>query len=243
MTKSPDPLFQLGSRTLASLRAELTRHDVEVAPTLELRRGQSLLSHYSIKDGHIYLSTPDPHTPGGKFQLLLLRSLVRLETDSQIYRLLELLIPWLIAHEIAHHLRHRSGRFNPQYQPTEDRKQAGENGTEARTGIVHAYMPRMQHLQSEETIANQMASALILPRLSPCQKAELCHLLKLTMHNIAGGLQQSNSMGVAPEIGLEPVNADADPLHYVLAHMRWLYRDLHTPELPILDVWINRYLS
>jgi hypothetical protein len=109
MTTQADALFELGRQTLRSLIGELAARQVYVDPGLELRRGKGLLCYYSLQDGHIYLSVPDAEQPRGKFELFFFRSVVDLNSSDEIMRLLELLIPWLIAHEVGHHLRHRHG--------------------------------------------------------------------------------------------------------------------------------------
>ena len=91
------------------MRDELATYGLYGRPDLELRRGEGLLCYYNLPDGHIYLSVPDPEYPRGKFELLILRAAINLGTDDEVMRLLELLVPWLIAHEFAHHLRHRYG--------------------------------------------------------------------------------------------------------------------------------------
>lgn len=104
-------LFEVGHQALRDLRTELTARQVQIDPKLELRAGEALLCYYSLADGHIYLSAPDPELPRGKFELLFYRSVLNLDNNDAVVRFLELLIPWLVAHEVGHHLRHRYGRF------------------------------------------------------------------------------------------------------------------------------------
>jgi hypothetical protein len=37
--------------------------------------------------------------------------LIRCDSSDEILRFLELITPWLVAHEVGHHLRHKYGRF------------------------------------------------------------------------------------------------------------------------------------
>ena len=102
-------LFALAQESLHTLRDELATYGLYVNPSLELRRDEGLLCYYNSDDGHIYLSAPDPECPRGRFELFILRAAIKLDSDDEIMRLLELLMPWLIAHELAHHLRHQYG--------------------------------------------------------------------------------------------------------------------------------------
>lgn len=104
-------LFAVGCQALSDLRAELAATQVQIDPKLELRAGEALLCYYNLEDGHIYLSAPDPEQPRGKFELLFYRSLLNLASNDAVVRFLALLIPWLVAHEVGHHLRHRYGCF------------------------------------------------------------------------------------------------------------------------------------
>lgn len=111
MTRAPD-LFELGRQSLQALRDELATNEVYVDAALEVRPGDGLLCHYSFKDRHIYLSVPDPEKSRGKFELLFLRCMISFNSNEEVMRLLELLIPWLIAHETGHHLRHKYDLFS-----------------------------------------------------------------------------------------------------------------------------------
>jgi hypothetical protein len=119
MSTSAVDLFELGRQSLHILGEELLAYGVSINPQLELRRGDGLLCHYNLQDGHIYLSQPDPATERGKFVLLLLHALLGFDSTDEVMRLLELITPWLIAHEVGHHLRHRYGLFEPQIDDEE----------------------------------------------------------------------------------------------------------------------------
>jgi hypothetical protein len=107
----PEPqrmdLFALGKRVFEGFSAELSRHGIATSPDLSVRRGDGVMSHYSLPDRKIYLSVPDHSTPVGELQAMVLASVLCCE----VFQLFELFIPRLIAHEMAHHLRHLHGRF------------------------------------------------------------------------------------------------------------------------------------
>jgi len=111
MAQHNDDLFELGRQSLRALTNELAIYALYVDAKLEVRPGRALLCHFSREDGLIYLSIPDPETERGKFELLLLRAMIRFDSNEELMRLLELLIPWLIAHETGHYLRHKDGLF------------------------------------------------------------------------------------------------------------------------------------
>ncbi|MFO0589313.1 MAG: cyclic nucleotide-binding domain-containing protein [Polyangiaceae bacterium] len=104
-------LFALGKRCFDAIVGELARHGVKVDPALGLRRGDGVMTHYSLPDKKIYLSVPDPSTPVGKLQAMVLASVLACAGESELLSLFELFVPRLIAHEIAHHLRHFHHRF------------------------------------------------------------------------------------------------------------------------------------
>lgn len=105
-------LFESGRRSLLILKDELARCGMSVDPKLELRRGEGVLCYYNLDDGHIYLCVPDPTTPHGKFELLFFRAAIHFDSTAEVIRLFELIIPWLIAHEVGHHLRHKCGLYS-----------------------------------------------------------------------------------------------------------------------------------
>jgi hypothetical protein len=100
-------LHELARQSHQALIAGLASHGLYADAALDVRPGSGLLCHYSLDEALIYLSIPDPATARGKFELLLLRALLRFERDDEVLRLIELLIPWLVAHETGHYLRPR----------------------------------------------------------------------------------------------------------------------------------------
>jgi hypothetical protein len=104
-------LFAIGKRIFDAFVAELGRHGIAVHPDLALRRGDGVMSHYSLPDCKIYLSVPDSSTPVGQLQVMVLTSTLSCKDEAELFHLFELFLPRLVAHEIAHHLRHQYGRF------------------------------------------------------------------------------------------------------------------------------------
>jgi hypothetical protein len=104
-------LFALAQHFFDEFVSELRSHGLEVAPTMELRRGTGLLCYYDLADGHIYISLPDLDDPAGRLHLFMISSLMGCETDEETAQFFQIFIPHLIAHEMAHHFRHHRGLF------------------------------------------------------------------------------------------------------------------------------------
>lgn len=104
-------LFQIGQDAFSEFVRELQRYGVLVDPSLELRKGEGMWCRYDMKERQIYLSVPNTEEPGGKLYLLYLRSLLCCESNAEFMQLSEFLIPYFVAHEMGHHLRHRYGQF------------------------------------------------------------------------------------------------------------------------------------
>ncbi|MEZ4312509.1 MAG: cyclic nucleotide-binding domain-containing protein [Polyangiaceae bacterium] len=105
-------LFVLGKRSFERFTRELARYGIEVDPKTEVRRGRGVLCYYNLEDGHIYLSLPDLTSPLGKLQAMVLSTTLGLSGNEELVALFELFVPHVVAHEIAHHLRHRNGLFS-----------------------------------------------------------------------------------------------------------------------------------
>lgn len=108
-------LFKLARQSFGLFTQKLEVYGVQVDPTVELRHGTGMFCYYDFLDGHIYLSLPDLTAPAGKLHLFLLRSLIGFEDDEAVFQLLTLFTPYILAHELAHHLRHRLGLFGANF--------------------------------------------------------------------------------------------------------------------------------
>ena len=104
-------LFALGKRCFEDIVKELARYGVAVDQKMEVRRGTGILCYYNLEDGHIYLSVPNTDSSIGRLQMMVLASLLALSGEEELFRLFELFVPHLVAHEVAHHLRHKYGLF------------------------------------------------------------------------------------------------------------------------------------
>jgi hypothetical protein len=151
MSSQQTDLLAVGRRTLNDLRDALAAGEVEVDPKLEVRPGEALLCYYSLQDGQIYLSAPDREQARGKFEFLFYRSLLDLASDDEVVRFLELLIPWLIAHEVGHHLRHRYGCFGSDLELEE------QIANQLASAFVKPRLTPAQKLEFQGTLARVLA--------------------------------------------------------------------------------------
>jgi hypothetical protein len=111
MPDSSADLFDLARQCFKDFLAEFAAYGIQADPDMELRPGSGMLCYYDFRDGHVYLSIPDPNDPAGKLHMLFLRSLLRCESQAELNQFFRLFIPHVVAHELAHHFRHRYGLF------------------------------------------------------------------------------------------------------------------------------------
>jgi hypothetical protein len=104
-------LFEVGRMYFKAFAAEFAAYGIPPDPRMELRPGTGMLCYYDLNDGHIYLSVPDMSSPMGRLQATIMGSLLSCDTEEEFLRLLRIFIPRIVAHEMAHHLRHRHGVF------------------------------------------------------------------------------------------------------------------------------------
>lgn len=115
MSVDPDPfagLFEQAEFWFDEILRECGRYGIEAAPGLTLKRGQSVLCYYDLESGEVHVSIPDLSTPTGQLQVALVRTILGCETTAELAEIFELLLPRIIAHELAHHFRHRAGLFS-----------------------------------------------------------------------------------------------------------------------------------
>lgn len=107
-----DPgLFAYAQLCFNNFLEEFAHYGMEADPGLELRQGSGMLCYYDMKDRQIYMALPNLSDPVGKLHMLFLRSLLKVESQADLWQFFYLFIPHVIAHELAHHYRHRYGKF------------------------------------------------------------------------------------------------------------------------------------
>jgi hypothetical protein len=261
-------LFDLGQQHFESFIEEFGSYGIEADPGLDLRRGAGLLCYYSLEDRQIYLSVPDFNNPVGKLQLLFLRSLLGCESDQELLRFFQLFIPHVIAHELAHHFRHRYGLFD------------------------------QDSLWHEEQVANKLAVAVVKHRLPPEEKEAARRFLRRAIETLSAKMEEKNiaadsyysvlhALDVSGRIGgsdfeqlellqsafglsaadmlkgsgqltvdmverlenrdelIEEIDQQyaSDQIKYIYYHVGWLYLDLTSRETEYVDEFARNYLN
>lgn len=107
----PD-LFAIGEQALERFKKEFLAYGIETDLDVTLKRGTGMLCYYDFNDRQIYLSMPDLNAPTGKLQLLMLRQMMGADNNEDLMRFLSVFIPFVVAHEMTHHFRHRYGLFS-----------------------------------------------------------------------------------------------------------------------------------
>lgn len=110
-TQYPD-LFEMGQAAFERFRREFAEYGIETDPKMELRKGAGMLCYYDFKDRRIYLSMPDFNAPTGKLQALMFRQMLTAGSNEELMRFFSIFIPFIVAHEMTHHFRHKYGLFS-----------------------------------------------------------------------------------------------------------------------------------
>jgi hypothetical protein len=104
--RTPDGWFALGATIYTEVVSILTRVDVSVDPALRFERSDAPSPSYHPSTRTIQFGIPDPATPKGRLYWYFVQHLVGAPDLEAVQRAIELPLPWVIGHEVAHHLRH-----------------------------------------------------------------------------------------------------------------------------------------
>ena len=107
--RTPDDWFALGEAIFAEVVALLARYGVELDPALRFERSEAPTPSYRPSTRTIRFGIPDPTTPKGRLYWYFVQHLVGAPDLPAVQRAMELPLPWAVAHEVAHHLRHHYG--------------------------------------------------------------------------------------------------------------------------------------
>ena len=267
MPNQTPELFELGQKYFNNFKQEFASYGIEADPAMELRQGSAMLCYYSLEDGHIYLSVPDLNSPVGKLQALFLRSLLGCDTNQELMRFFELFIPHVIAHEMAHHFRHRYGKFGDSMW--EEEQVANKLSVAV---VKHRLSPE------EKEYAKQFLRRAI-ETLSA--KMETKNIAVDSYYSVLHALNVSGQIGVADFENVELIKtvfevsdedilpgsgqlsedlierlehrADliddideqytSDQIKYIYYHVGWLYLDLTSRETEYVDEFARNYLN
>ncbi|HEY1011334.1 MAG TPA: hypothetical protein VGE07_01435 [Herpetosiphonaceae bacterium] len=96
-------------RWVGRFTAALADFDIAPSPRLAIVAGAHLLCAYQFETETIAISFPEQGDPKTMLHRLLLRELLACASDADLERFLRCLLPYVVAHELVHHLRHRRG--------------------------------------------------------------------------------------------------------------------------------------
>lgn len=262
----PD-LFALGKRFFDTIVRELARHGITVDPALGLRREGGVMTHYSLADKKIYLSVPDTSTPVGKLQAMVLASVLGCAGEAELLQLFQIFVPRLIAHEIAHHLRHFHGRFGA--SPWEEEQVANRFAA----ALTRRRMSPLERTRAQRLLARTMAAL--------ADKIDVRNAASMSYHDVLHALNADGRIGdttvgravvaqrlfdaetqrmlaasgdmptaVGRDLDLRgalirDINAEyaGDFLKYVYYHAGWLHLDLGRREAEYVDALAREHLG
>jgi len=252
-------LFALGKRCFEDFSRELARYGVVVDPKMAVKRGTGILCYYSLEDGHIYLSVPNADSSIGKLQIMVLTSLLALSGEDELWKLFELFVPHLVAHEMAHHLRHKYGFFGDnKWEEEQIANQLAVAMTKHRLSPAERVFARdlltrtltalSAKLNLKDAATMSYHSILIALNASgrlgdsSTERAQVAQKLFAAepkgMMKAAGDLSQSMSRGFdLREQLIHEINEQyaEDFLKYVYYHAGWLHLDLASHAAEYID--------
>lgn len=260
-------LFDFAQQCFQDFLREFTTYGIQVDPGLELRQGSGMLCYYDMKERQIYLGLPNLADPVGKLHLLFLRSLLRCEDQAELMQFFRLFLPYVIAHELAHHFRHRYGLFT-------------DNLWYEEQVANHLAVAVTKHRLSPE---DKEFAKLALPRAIEALSATLesKNIAADSYHNILYALNASGQIGDAAVENLEmiqklfavkpeemlkgsgqlpaavlqrlerrediidSINDDyaTDQMRYINYHVGWLYLALTSRETQYVEEFVRVHLN
>ncbi len=261
-------LFELGRKHFAAFLAECAAYGLEADPGIELRRGTGLLCYYSLEDRHIYLSVPDFSSPVGKLQALFLRSILGCESNEELIRFFQLMIPHVVAHELAHHYRHRYGLFDESMWQEEQianklavamvkHRLAPEEKEYAKNFLRRAIETLSAKMEAKNIAVDSYYS--VLHALNVSGQVEVADFENIELIEGVLGVEAEEAMLVGSgQLSVEILDRleerddliesideqyAADQLKYIYYHVGWLYLDLTSRETEYVDEFARLYLN
>jgi hypothetical protein len=188
-----EELVALAAQCFTEFLREFEQYGMRARPGIQLLRGAGMLCYYNLEDQNIYLSLPDSSTPIGRLQAVFLRSLLGCGSQQELSELFRLFIPYVVAHELAHHFRHRYGTFGA--SPWEEEQVANKLAIAV---LKHRLTP------------DSKAQALRLLRRAMealAAKMEAKHIAVDSYHNVVHALNVSGQLAVAESQNLALMEA------------------------------------
>jgi hypothetical protein len=270
MSEKAIDLFALGKEHFDKFIAEFAAYGLQADPGIELRKGSGLLCYYSLEDRHIYLSVPDFNNPIGKLQALFLRSILGCQSNEDLFRFFKLFIPHIIAHELAHHYRHRQGLFGQSLWHEEQvanklavavvkHRLTPEEKEYARKFLRSAIETLSAKMEEKNIAVDSYDSVLHALNISgqlgnaDVENIELLQTaLGASSEQVEAMLMDSGQLSTEltgrldqrDEL-IEQIDEQyaSDQLKYIYYHVGWLYLDLTSRETEYVDEFARNYLN
>ncbi|HXW82386.1 MAG TPA: cyclic nucleotide-binding domain-containing protein [Acidimicrobiales bacterium] len=106
-----DEFLELAAGSFAHFLEDLDAAGIATDPALRLETSHGMVSYYDRSRVLISVAVPGGSGPGAALQTLAVRSLLGLTDDGMLEAIFRFAIPFAVAHELGHHLRHVHGRF------------------------------------------------------------------------------------------------------------------------------------
>jgi hypothetical protein len=105
-------IFTSAQRSLEQSVAMFAELGIHSRPGIMICQGDNLLCYYDFSDQNVYVSFSETADAEARMRRLLLRSFLCCADDAELKRFLRIFVPYVVAHELTHHLRHRYGLFS-----------------------------------------------------------------------------------------------------------------------------------
>ena len=260
-------LFALGQQHFKRFIQEFASYGLEADPGLELRQGKGVLCYYSLEERHIYLSVPDFSQPVGKLQALFLRTLLGCETNEEMFRFLNLFIPHIVAHELAHHYRHRYGLFGDSLWQEEQianklavavikHRLSPEEKAFARNFLQRAIETLSAKIEEKNIAIDSYHS--VLHALDASGQVGRADFENIELIQAAFGISSEELLRSSGQLSDELLQRleerddlidqideqyASDQIRYIYYHVGWLYLDLTSRETEYIDEFAQNYLN
>lgn len=107
--RTPAEWFAAGEAVFRDVVEALAGFGVRLDPALRLVPGSAPTPYYEPAACRIGFGVPDPATPAGRLHWIFAARVMGLDSVDAAVATASAFLPWQMAHEVAHHLRHRYG--------------------------------------------------------------------------------------------------------------------------------------
>src|SRR5215213_4465763 len=104
--RTPDDWYALGQEIFGDVIRALSRYGVHAHPQLRFVAAEAPTPYYEPAALTIGFGVPDPTMAKGRLYWYFIQHLVGAADLSEAQASMEVVLPWAVAHEVMHHLRH-----------------------------------------------------------------------------------------------------------------------------------------